>query len=398
MSLFVYLDQSSGLGFLDDSSNIDITSQVISVSTRRGRNRILSAYEAGTAVITLRDDNGDFNPANTSSPYYPLLPMNKIRVALNNKQTGVFTGYITNFTVESARGVDDFNKVIITCHDFMRVLAVTQITTVTGAGTVQNTGTRIDKLLDTIGFPSGIEYREINVGDFDCQADPGTARNLLDAIKTVTDTENGNFYIDAEGRAVFKKMGGGASVFPPLKTWADSTVLAFPPDLYSAIGFSDAKVAFDDELVFNDITVQRSGGTAQNASDAASITKYSRRTASRTGTLNTTDADALYIAKVLLTTLKDSETRITEVLFPYHGLAPANQSTLRFTELFNRVIVNKKLSGNTTVEDAYLVTGINWDINRETYFVRYMLQEPIVRLFVLNSTTNGVLDYNSLGK
>jgi hypothetical protein len=49
---------------------VNVTDRVMSVSTRRGRNRILSNFEAGTATVTLNDPNSDFNPQNTSSPYY----------------------------------------------------------------------------------------------------------------------------------------------------------------------------------------------------------------------------------------------------------------------------------------------------------------------------------------
>jgi hypothetical protein len=60
---------------------LDITDQVMKVSTRRGRNRILSKFEAGTATVTLNDPDSDFNPQNTSGPYYgKLLPLRKIRI------------------------------------------------------------------------------------------------------------------------------------------------------------------------------------------------------------------------------------------------------------------------------------------------------------------------------
>jgi hypothetical protein len=398
MSLLVYLDQSAGLGY-DDASAVDITADVVAVSTRRGRNRLLNAYEAGQATITIRDDNGYFNPANTSSPYYPLVPMNKMRIALFNNTTGIFTGYITSFKVEFARGVDDYNRVVITLVDLMRILNQTQITTVTGAGGVQDTGTRIGLLLDTIGYPTGATFRIIATGNFNCQADPGTSRNLLDAIRTVQDTENGAFWIDGNGVAYFQNMNTLATsgAFPGATAYYGDTDIVTGGGLNVSIGFSDAKVTFDDDLIFNDITVTRSGGTAQNAQDAGSITAYSRRTATRSGTLNTSDADALYIAKNLRNTLSDSEIRIDELLFAYHGKNSSAQSNLRNVNLYNVVQVRKLMAGGSTITKNYAVSGIQWDINRETYFVRFLIQEPLVRLFVLNSSTLGVLDYNGLG-
>ena len=60
---------------------VDITSLLVSVNIRRGRQRILSEFEAGTANVTIYDLNGDFNPSNVSGPYYgDLVPLRKIQV------------------------------------------------------------------------------------------------------------------------------------------------------------------------------------------------------------------------------------------------------------------------------------------------------------------------------
>ena len=66
---------------------VDVTDQVLRCSTRRGRNRILSNFEVGSATVTLNDPNSYFNPDNQSSPYWDnvtnstkLLPLRKIRI------------------------------------------------------------------------------------------------------------------------------------------------------------------------------------------------------------------------------------------------------------------------------------------------------------------------------
>ena len=65
---------SAQLANADDS--VDVGSIAIQASIRRGRNRILDKFEAGTATVILQDDNGNFNPSNTNSPYYgKILPL-----------------------------------------------------------------------------------------------------------------------------------------------------------------------------------------------------------------------------------------------------------------------------------------------------------------------------------
>jgi hypothetical protein len=60
---------------------VDVSANVLRCSTRRGRNRILSNFEAGTATVTLNDPNSDFNPQNPTGPYFgKLIPLRKIRI------------------------------------------------------------------------------------------------------------------------------------------------------------------------------------------------------------------------------------------------------------------------------------------------------------------------------
>lgn len=390
----VFLDQSAGLGYNDTLPRKDLTSKVVSISTRRGRNRLLNSYEAGQAIITFRDDNGQLNPANTSSPYYPLQPMQKIRIVIFNETKSIFTGYISSIKTEFARGQEDYNKVIITCNDLLRYLNQVQISTVTGAGVVEKTGTRIGRLLDMVSYPTGAGYRNIDTGDFNCQADPGTQRNLLDAIRTVQDTENGGFYVGADGEATFVSQTNLGTRTTGTTRFGDTDQTS--GILTTQVGFSDVKVNFDDDLLFNTITVTRSGGTAQTASDSASITAYGQRNATRSGTLNTSDSDALYIAKNLRNTLSDSEIRIDEVLFAYHGKSSSAQAKLRDTELYTYREIWKIMADGSTIKKVYVITGIQWEINREQFWVRFLVQEPLVRLFILNNQTLGQLDYNGL--
>jgi len=59
---------------------VDVSGITLRVQTKRGRNRILNKFEAGSASIVLRDDNGDFSPSNTSSPYYgKLVPLRNLK-------------------------------------------------------------------------------------------------------------------------------------------------------------------------------------------------------------------------------------------------------------------------------------------------------------------------------
>jgi hypothetical protein len=60
----------------------DITSRVLEIKTKQGREYELSNTEAGDCTFTLNNDDGALDPTNTSSPYYPnVTPYRRIRVA-----------------------------------------------------------------------------------------------------------------------------------------------------------------------------------------------------------------------------------------------------------------------------------------------------------------------------
>ena len=61
-----------GVGILADAPAdvVDVSDIALRVSIRRGRNRVLNSFEAGQATVVLEDENGDYNPQNTSSPYF----------------------------------------------------------------------------------------------------------------------------------------------------------------------------------------------------------------------------------------------------------------------------------------------------------------------------------------
>jgi len=75
-----------GVGVLSDATApaliANLTDATRRISIRRGRNVARDIYEAGTCVVRIYDPNSDFNPQNTSSPYYGQLePLRKLRVS-----------------------------------------------------------------------------------------------------------------------------------------------------------------------------------------------------------------------------------------------------------------------------------------------------------------------------
>jgi len=209
-SVFGRLDEDNILA--DGPADIeDITSKVRKVSTRRGRNRILSNFEAGIATVVVNDPQGNFNPQNENSEYWDpvtnttkVIPLRKIRIyADQDRGDGViqrffmFSGYITSYDTSFYQGTDQDSIVTLQCVDGFRLLANVSTgaapLTVDNLNTVQLSGARVNSLLDFAEWPEGL--RNVDDGNSSMQADPGGARSVLSAIQTVEQSEFGAFFM-----------------------------------------------------------------------------------------------------------------------------------------------------------------------------------------------------------
>lgn len=368
---------------------VDISSIIVNVSIRRGRNRILSKFEAGTCNINLYDLNGDWNPENVSSPYYGnLKPLRKVQVYAdyNGTRYALFTGFITAYDTNFNRGTDEVSRVTLQCSDAFRLFSNSQITTVSGAG-VQLSGARVNAILDDIDFP--VAFRDIDTGQSTLQADPGTARTAISALRTVEDSEFGGFFIDAEGRATFIDRNSlTASLGAPVYTLSDTG---------SGIAFQTAITAFDDTLIVNDVTVTRSGGTAQNVFDQPSIDTYFIHSGVRDGILVQTDTEALDQASMLLATRKDTETRIDSLGLNLENGDDVSRCVAGLNvELLDSVFVTKAMPGNTTISQTLLVQGLHHDFSNRIMTTTVFTGESLIDGFILNSSTQGILGTNVL--
>jgi hypothetical protein len=114
---------------------VEITDLVTKVSIRRGRNRLTSQFEAGTANVTLYDQTGDWNPTNPASIYYPdLVPLRQIIIyaTYNSQDYFLFSGFINTYDTGFRQGNDELSTVTLKCVDGFKLLAGSGIATVTG--------------------------------------------------------------------------------------------------------------------------------------------------------------------------------------------------------------------------------------------------------------------------
>jgi hypothetical protein len=360
---------------------VDLTPDVYSISIRRGRNIMRDTYEAGSATVRVLDPLSYFNPQNTASPYFGFLtPLRKLRISATVGGVGyfLFSGYTTDYKYTYPQN-QDTGYVEIVCSDAFRLMQQAGISTVASATAGQDTGTRIGKILDQVSWPNSM--RTLDTGLTTCQADPATSRTTLDAIKNAEFTEQGAFFINSAGTAVFinrqnviKKYG--------------NTPIEF--NQTTGIPYTNLTFAFDDKLVINSAGMTRIGGTQQISENAASIVKYFSHQLNETNLIAQTDADTLNIAKIYVATRAETTIRIDAMTVDLLDPAVPTDTMLGLDYFSNLKITNVQPDGSTIVKTLQ-AQGLDWNITPNSMKVTVTTLEPTVEGFIIGSAVSGII-------
>jgi hypothetical protein len=381
-----------GVNALADSTAVvvDVSDVVDSIKTTRGRTANSDVFQTGTMSLRIVDQNGYFNPMNTASPYYNLLtPMRKVQITATYGTTTypIFAGYITSYSTTTPKDVGEVVYTTIQAVDGFRLAQNAQITTVTDATAGQKTGTRVNKLLDAIGWPSGM--RDVDTGLTTVQADPGTARTGLGALQTIESTEYGALYMDRSGNFTFQdrtvttaSVAGTATVFN---------------DNGTGIQYNNALWKLDDTLVFNKASITRTGGTAQIASDQTSIDKYFLHSYQETNLLMETDEDALNNARAYVASRAETAIRCDAVTLDlYTANYNAGIVAALGLDFFAPITVTTTQPGSSSLTKTLQIFGIGHDIKPNAWKTTFTTLEPIIDGFIIGSTNYGILGTNVL--
>ena len=242
-------------------------------------------------------------------------------------------------------------------------------------------------LLNQISWPTTMS--NLDTGDSKVQADPGTARTALQAMKNVEFSEQGAFYISAEGTAIFKsrtnvqKMAGGSETY-----FSNSG---------DGINYFRITTALDDKLIINQANITAIGGTTQTASDSASIATYFPHTYNQPNLVVQTDAEALNIAKAYVVTRKDTSLRIDNLTLdlstPDYAAGIIAALSLDY---FNVVKIRNDQQGSTYIQKTLEVVGVSHEITPGDWFTTFTTSEPIIDAFIIGNSTYGIIGTSAM--
>jgi hypothetical protein len=370
---------------------VNITADVRQVAIRRGRDRQFDTYTSGTCTVELIDTNGDWNPDNTSSPYFgEIKPGRQLRIsaAYNSISAFLFSGYITRYQWRWEPELDA-NIVTISANDGFRILEAGQITTVAGAADGDTAGERIDHILAAAAWPASL--RDISVGGITLQADPGEERTPLAACQQVELSDIGSFLIRGDGVAQFRTRADNA-----LQATQTATVFTDDPNpIGPVVRYKSIDVALDDSEIVNQVSAERIDGTPQVFTDSGSATEFFTRARSFTSLLHQTDAQSLNLAKQVVNYRSQPALEIRSV-----SVEMISNDTPRITagltlKIGDPIVVERSAVGGT-VSSALTVQGVSHNIRLGSWDTTFSTAEPLGFAFVLGSPQYGVLGVSTL--
>ena len=371
-------------GVLADAavSELDITSFIQTINTTRGRSRILDTFEGGNATLTLIDTTGVLDPDNGAYANQ-IRPMIQIVITATYSGTvkTLFSGYIASWNYTYRQDINAA-YVTIAAVDGERILNLANVTTVTGQAAGQSTGTRINKILDTVSWPTA--SRNVDVGDTLCQADPGGTTTSLSRLRQVAATEIGGFFMDTDGKATFKSRSSTISALATTPTVFNDTGSGIP---YVSLDFNT-----DDSVLANSISITRIGGSTQVATDATSIATFFERSFTRTNLLMQTDTVALDYANAILGTRKDANLRVKGITIDSTANVSATVNAALNTDFFQPIQVTRAQPGGGSITRNLTVQGISHTITTTRFLTTFSTAEPLVEGFILNDSQYGKLD------
>jgi hypothetical protein len=149
--------------------------------------------------------------------------------------------------------------------------------------------------------------------------------------------------------------------------------------------------------MINKVTVTRTGGVAQTASDTASIDDYFQHSRVRSGIMQT-DADALNQAQMIIASRKEEGVNIqlNSLTVDAFGEDDPNRVIAALNlDIFSPIQVTQTLPAGTVVTDS-VIAGLTYQITPKTFQVTFTCAQPFAVGFLLDSTVDGILDEDSL--
>lgn len=222
----------------------------------------------------------------------------------------------------------------------------------------------------------------------------GTVRGILtngvtalDAIKEAEAAEQGRVFMDVAGNVKFvgrEQIGESSTYVTSQATFGDGA---------GELHYLDIGTNYDDQRIYNRITVQRDGGPSVTVNDTASQSRYFIKTNDLTGLITDTDDQSFDIANARLAAYADPQLRIESLTFDPRS-APADLFPISLAfEIGTRITVNRRPQGvGDPISRDVFIESVAHDITPDTWTTTYQLSPVYFDPWIVEDATNGYID------
>ena len=380
----------------DTDTWVDLSDKDMSWSTRVGSTRVdgpVLRYEAGTATTLFNNSDRDLDPTNLAGPYVaagetqvePMRPV-RFRATYSGTTYPIWHGFADSWKI-TYEG-ETWSSVVLTATDAFQVFESYDRSASGSVGASEDTGARIDRILDSIGWPA--EFRDIAVGDTTLQA-TDLSGVALSELQLAAETEAGEFYIGPDGDAVFRNRLAMLT-----ETRSNTSQATFGDGGGAELPYQSVDLEYDNRI-YNLVRITREGGSEQTAQDASSQSAYLTHVYSRTGLLMEDDATASSYAGFVLHMGKNPELRFARLkLFPLRD--PDLWPQVLGRQIGDRItVIRRPPGGGDPIERDVFIRGIEHSVTPGQWDTTFVLQSATAWSFLtLDNADLGVLDSNAL--
>jgi len=355
------------------------TTDIRSISIRRGRTREDQANQPGSLTLTLDNRSYNYDPDNSASTFiwngYSILSAGMgVRVSATWSGTTyvIYRGYLEQLDVdESLDPVATFQFT-----DALAWIGRLNVASVSSSYSGDTTATRVGRILDAIGWDASLR----NLTGSRTMQPTTMGSSALSLSEQAARCEFGRFYADRQGNLVLLPY---ESTFTTPNRISLSDTRATGTIEYDTIATNPGA-----KYLVNTITIQQTSTASQTYADTTSIARYGVFAKSYDAPL-LDDATAYTLATIIGDRYDLPKTRVDSVEFDALGVGTQWPSLLQ-TDLGDNVSVQRTTVDNRTRVFASLVESLNHDITPSNWRVSMDLSPSTGgEYFILGSSLLG---------
>jgi len=353
----------SPYGLAEDVS--DVTSDVRSMTFRRGRSSETQNIDAGNANVVLDNRLRKYDPLVSASisPYAPsIIPRKALYIELLGQR--IFSGQIEDWDLQY--NPDGDSVTIAKTSDPFTLLS--QQVYASGVGASGLTGQAILESASTAGW--SVARLDLDVGTASIGANTiAQDQNVLSYLQTISGSETGLLFIGKDGALTFRDRTSAL-----LRT---STVFS---DDGTGIPFTSIEIEYGTEFLYTRVEVEWTGGKVVADDPDASLI-YGETNLS-VKTLLGTEPDAEDFAAFLVERYRNPTVRIRGLQAEMNALTLAQQNAIVDLDIGSVMFV--RFTPNRIGDPIFrelVVDGIEHSITPGGHAVKLNLFEPFLRRF-----------------